>query len=256
MARILGNYGIARESAYFKVENEADVAKRKKKLLDEGKLDPMALPPASFQSETSPDTLSIDVDTSILQQQTRLDDPHLLQWKDYKKRVKAEPPPLSPEDYRRAKLASYSFNNNNHVNVIPKLSLRPRAVVISMPTAVTHHPQPRMSHHALEAASRGHNAAMRSYAYGTALCFAGLALAVGWATQNSSLNNKDAIAGLLQPVADTIKNEWSIPMKQWFQSLVPQVDINQPDSSGGEIIKKMKERFNPKYGGKSPFGGL
>jgi hypothetical protein len=270
MARILGNYGIARESAYFKVENEADVSKRKQKLVDEGKLNPMSLPSTS-QPETPNAPLSIDVDASILQQQTRLDDPHLLQWKDYKKRVKAEPPPLSPEQYRRSKLASYSFNNH-HGNVVPKLSLRPRATDMTMPATVPHHPQPRMSHHALEAANRGYNAAVRSYAYGTALCFAGLALAAGWASQKSALNSKEAIAEIMQPVADRIKNEWSMPVKQWFQGFAIYIDMSKDPNStsdsssssnnkngGGEdghIIKRMRERFNPKYGGKSPFGGL
>lgn len=121
-----------------------------------------------------------------------------------------------------------------------------------------------MTHHALEAADRGYNAAMRSYAYGTALCFAGLGLAVGWASLNSALNSKEAIAGMLQPVADRIKNGWSIPVKQWFKGFAMHIDMSKTtntttNNDGGEdghVIKRMRERFKPKHGGKSPFGGL
>lgn len=97
MASIWGNYLRARESAYFKVEQEAAVQERRDKLEKEGKLQAVK---AAKTSEQVYETLS-----EILQAEARVYAPNASLAKRVEVRLKALPEPPTREEIRRVRMA-------------------------------------------------------------------------------------------------------------------------------------------------------
>eukprot|EP01025_Chloroclados_australasicus_P029257 TRINITY_DN29181_c0_g1_i2.p2 TRINITY_DN29181_c0_g1~~TRINITY_DN29181_c0_g1_i2.p2 ORF type:complete len:204 (-),score=20.17 TRINITY_DN29181_c0_g1_i2:251-862(-) len=116
MSEILKGY--ARESLYFKREQEADLYQHYKKLVNAGKL-PKKLPEQllgkTILRTQQEEEAATKVLFEVLQQQTRLNDPHAHKRRDIRVRGKAFPPPLS------AKVQSQLQSGFNSKEVINQL---------------------------------------------------------------------------------------------------------------------------------------
>ncbi|PRW20197.1 hypothetical protein C2E21_9216 [Chlorella sorokiniana] len=309
MAHILRGYGLAREQGYFKVEQEADLQRHKQRLVKEGKL-PEEPPPGEGQEPgaagrqqgaagqaqgrgqgfTSSEE-QYEVLAEVLQQQVRLDDPQALRRKEYERRVKGEPPPLTEAELMRARSKLYALGAA--VGHVPRMSMG-RNRWGAMPAAgggdgmdlATLSGVRQLTPEAREVASRTYVAGVRALVYGSLLGAIGLAAAVTWATRSLDIRSGEDLGERMRaglgPLS-TAARLWLEPMKARLQSWLgpSSAAVSSDAGSGGEaaaagagaggaeggLIAEMREggvtaefsrrlqqRYNTKKGGESGGG--
>ncbi|KAI7839936.1 hypothetical protein COHA_006330 [Chlorella ohadii] len=243
MANILRGYGLAREQGYFKIEQEADLQRHKQRLVKQGKL-PEEPSPTEGQEQAAAgrqqgaagqaagsgkgftsSEAQYEVLAEVLQQQARLDDPQALRRKEYERRVKGEPPPLSEAELMRARSKLYALGAA--VGHVPRMSMG-RNRWGAMPAAgggdgmdlATLSGVRQMTPEAREVASRTYVAGVRALVYGSLLGAIGLAAAVTWATRSMDIRSGedlgDRMRAGLGPLS-TGARLWLEPMKARLQ---------------------------------------
>lgn len=245
---ILHGFGAARESAYFKLENEADVASRRQQLKDTGKLrsdEQIEDSNCSQPVEHFKDSLSsYEVLPEVLQAQTRVDDPIALKRRQYERRIRGEPPPPSLEDLLKVRSA---LGAGAMVAHLPKVSfgrsrwqhMQSEGSASSLVPSRT-----QLSPEAVEVARRTYIAGLRSLVYGTAAACVVLTLGGSWIL-NSIGDDKTLLTSRLQPIADFMK-ALTAPIKQTAIAWVG----NSASSEKSQFQQKLKSRYNPDKNGK------
>ncbi|KAK9804526.1 hypothetical protein WJX73_004656 [Symbiochloris irregularis] len=104
--RDLRNFAQARESAFFKVEQEVDLQRhRARLLLGKGRIEEIAgacLKPS--RQQTFEDSVkAFEVLPEVLQQQARIDDPDAAKRREFVRKVKAGLPELTPAEAQRGR---------------------------------------------------------------------------------------------------------------------------------------------------------
>ncbi|EFN52012.1 expressed protein [Chlorella variabilis] len=232
MAHILRGYGLAREQAHFKLEQEADVQRHHQRLVKEGKLPEeeakRAAAAAAREQAGRPFEHSEHnyearhgraMLAEVLQQQARVDDPHALRRKQFERRVKGEPPPLSEVELQRARGKLMALGAA--VGHVPRMSMGrtrwelPAAGAGGGDAALATIRQ--LSPEAREVASRTYVAGVRALVYGTLLGAVGLAAAGTYAVRSLGIASGEELgervrAGLA-PVPRGMR-AWLLPLKQ------------------------------------------
>ncbi|KAL6770604.1 hypothetical protein ACKKBF_B31930 [Auxenochlorella protothecoides x Auxenochlorella symbiontica] len=191
--KILGNYGAAREGAYFKSEQEAELQRHRDRLVREGAIDKAV--PRSDPKSVSESLHAYEVLPEVLQQQARIDDPHAAQRKAFHRRVKGSLPPLTPEERYRFRMAGAGLGAG--LGHIPRLSLGRDRYNIPQGSGAGQAAAPAraLSPEAVEVARRTYVAGLRALVYGTLLGFGALALAGTYVAQAMELGQPGADAG-------------------------------------------------------------
>lgn len=244
MAHILRGYGLAREQGYFKIEQEADLQRHKQRLVKEGKL-PEEPPPPEGQEQAAAgrqqraagqaqqgrgqgfttSEAQYEVLAEVLQQQARLDDPQALRRKEYERRVKGEPPPLTEAELMRARSKLYALGAA--VGHVPRMSMG-RNRWGAMPAAgggegmdlATLSGVRQMTPEAREVASRTYVAGVRALVYGSLLGAIGLAAAVTWATRSMDIRSGEDLGERMREGLGPLSTGarlWLEPMKARIQ---------------------------------------
>ncbi|GAB4819978.1 hypothetical protein N2152v2_007024 [Parachlorella kessleri] len=252
MAKILGNYGAAREGAYFKVEQEAELQNYRKKLVKEGKLEDEVPAAAEKQEQTFDESVHVyEVLPEVLAAEARVDAPDAARRKEYERRIKGEPAPLTPAELRK-------YRSNLHmvgasVGHVPRMSfgrarydleglgLREGELV---PGARTLSPQ------AQEVAARTYVAGVRALVYGSLLGALGLAAATTYVIHSLDIHSGDDFRERVQagfaPLSGAIKG-WVHPLKDRAQAWLGGASQAAAASGSGpsELQRRLASRYNP-----------
>jgi len=104
-SNIIGRMASARERAFFKIEQEADLQRYSRRLMRDGKMkDIAARLGGKVAKAKAPETDSsrhFEVLGEILQQKARVHDPHAASRQEFVRRLKGVPSRLSPEEVAR-----------------------------------------------------------------------------------------------------------------------------------------------------------
>lgn len=193
MADILRGYGLARESAFFKQEQEAEIQRHRRKMVKEGKLPAEAEAPAKIRREMTltESAKAYEVEPTILQQGARIDDPHAAAKREYERRRKASLPALSPAEVaqhtRRAALRGDSL-----VGVVPRVDLRRNrynAAALYEAGAAAKPLPPIVA----EAAGRAYSASLRAVGYGSLLTLTSISLLAAYTLQQHGITDTQAL---------------------------------------------------------------
>ncbi|KAL4422961.1 hypothetical protein ABPG75_009158 [Micractinium tetrahymenae] len=246
-AHILRGYGLAREGAHFKFEQEADLQRHRKRLEKEGKLPEQPEAAAGeagaaaarhaskgFQaSEHNYETLA-----EVLQQQARIDDPNALRRKQYERRIKGEPPPLSEAELMRARSKLHALGAA--VGHVPgRISMgRTRWEVLQqggggggdLAAGVR-----QLSPEAREVASRTYVAGVRALVYGSLLGALGLAAAASYAIKAADIRSGEDLGERMRegltPLSATLRG-WLVPVKERAQAWLGPAQQAGPAADG------------------------
>lgn len=267
---IIGRMGAARESAYFKIEQEAELQRHRRRLVREGHIQEIAgarLGGAVGHAATD-SSANFEVLAEILQQRARVYDPHAAARKDFVRRIKGMPARLSAAEvarYRSSMAGAAAL-----VGHVPRLALGGRnryGLAAAAAQSVATAPPPAISPEAAEVARRSYNAGVRALAYGSVLGFLGVAagttLAVRAMDVRSAEEFRDAVRSAAEPAAAALRSR-AAGFKasiQGFLGLDPEAD-GSPAADGdlqqqrrrqrqpeGELQKRLASRWNPRVAG-------
>ncbi|KFM26071.1 hypothetical protein F751_6222 [Auxenochlorella protothecoides] len=202
--KILGNYGAAREGAYFKSEQEAELQRHRDRLVREGAIDKAV--PRSDPKSVLPE---------VLQQQARIDDPHAAQRKAFHRRVKGSLPPLTPEERYRFRMAGAGPGAG--LGHIPRLSLGRDRFNIPQGSGAGQAEAPvrALSPEAVEVARRTYVAGLRALVYGTLLGFGALALAGTYSEPRSEFQQRMMARYNPGSLGGRVDGEFRAPGREW-----------------------------------------
>jgi len=215
MAGILGRYGYAREQAYFKTEQEADLQNLRRKRLAErqgidGEVDEEAA--SNGEGDRLHSERHFEVGMEILQQQARIHDPNAAARKEYDRRVKGAPAGLSPEELRKYRLAATSVAGMSPA--VPRMSRRQHyGHVFPQNSAASQLATRGLSPEAQELAQRTYATGVRSLIYGSLLGAIGATFLVGFTLHTWEIHSKEdakrVLEGWTAPLADRMRERFS-----------------------------------------------
>ncbi|KAI3430636.1 hypothetical protein D9Q98_005229 [Chlorella vulgaris] len=244
MASLLRGYGLAREQAHFKLEQEADVQRHRQRLVKQGKLDPEAVArdraAAAAAGASQPFGASehnYETLAEVLQQQVRVDDPHALRRREYERRVKGEAPPMSAADLRRARSKLHALGSA--VGHVPRMSMG-RDRYMWQPNGggaaggdVALSAIRQLTPEAQEVASRTYVAGVRALVYGSLLGAVGLAGGVTWAVRSSGISSGQELGERVReaflPLSANMRG-WLLPVKHRAQAW-----LGPPGAASGSL---------------------
>lgn len=222
-SHIIGRMASARESAYYKIEQEADLQRHSRRLLQEGKLQDMAgyRLGGKVAKTITDSSASFEVLAEILQQRARVHDPHAAKRQEFVRRVKGVPTKVTAAELARWRSSKVGIASM--VGHVPRMAWgsRDRYGLAAAAAAETASPLV-LSPEVIEVAARTQAAGMRAFVYGSVLGTVGIALGstVGlYALEVRSMEDvRDAIRKAAVPKAAAIRKRFE-PLRQWTKAV-------------------------------------
>lgn len=267
MSNILKAMATARESAFFKQEQEADLQRYRTQLISMGKIENAAganLRPRRHKSfEES--IKAFEVLPEVLQQQARLDDPGAAARKEIIRRIRGMPTKLSEAELLRYRSTIYGVAA--HVGHVPKMHLGRNKWHAAAAYSDSAAPAAPLSPEAVETARRAYSAGVRSMLYGSMLGLLGAAVLGTVAAKYMGLNSLSDLRPSPNPEESALQR-WLQPYKERIQAYtrpatqaVPTDSVNtrvlpgdvkpsssNPDGvSNSEFAQRLASRYNPRH---------
>lgn len=223
-SHIIGRMASARESAYYKIEQEADLQRHSRRLLQEGKLQEMAgyRLGGKVAKMITDSSASFEVLAEILQQRARVHDPHAAKRQEFVRRVKGVPTKVTAAELARWRSSKVGIASM--VGHVPRMAWgsRDRYGLAAAAAAETASPPIVLSPEVIEVAARTQAAGMRAFVYGSVLGTIGIALgstAGLYALEVRSMEDvRDAIRKAAVPKAAAIRKRFE-PLRQWTKAV-------------------------------------
>lgn len=246
--RGLKGFALARESAFFKVEQEADIQRHRSRLVTQGRIEDIAggyLMPRRQQT-LAESAQAFEVLAEVLQQQVRLDDPTAAQRKNFLRKVRGQLPQLTAAESQKYRSSMYGMAA---IGQIPRVNLgRNRFTAMHSPKGGL--PALKLSPQAQEAARRSFSSGARSLLYGSFLGVAGVAILVAAGarifdvTSPQDLRDRAAADG---PLAAEAFRGWLLPVKASIQGFVGHREEKQASPfADWELREKLSRRITPR----------
>ncbi|KAL3134165.1 hypothetical protein ABBQ32_008580 [Trebouxia sp. C0010 RCD-2024] len=266
MSNILKAMATARESAFFKQEQEADLQRYRTRLISMGQIENAAganLKPRRHRTfEES--VKAFEVLPEVLQQQARLDDPGAAARREIIRRIRGMPTKLSEAELLKYRSTIYGVAA--HVGHVPKMHLGRNkwhtAATFSdnAPAAIPLSPE------AVETARRAYSAGVRSMLYGSMLGLLGAAVLGSLAASYLGLSSLQD----LKPASDShdgLLKRWLQPYKERLQAYITspaqlsaegsrtevlpgtrvEAPLPQKPGSNSEFAQRLVRRYNPHF---------
>ncbi|KAL0021763.1 hypothetical protein WJX79_006133 [Trebouxia sp. C0005] len=231
MSNILKAMATARESAFFKQEQEADLQRYRTHLISMGKIENAAganLKPR--RHKTFEESIkAFEVLPEVLQQQARLDDPGAAARREIIRRIRGMPSKLSEAELSKYRSTIYGLSA--HVGHVPKMHLgrnkwhMAAGFSESAPAAIPLSPE------AVETARRAYSAGVRSMLYGSMLGLLGAAVLGTLAARYMGLSSLQDLRPSTDPEGSILR-KWLQPYKERIQAYTrPAVAVSPADAS-------------------------
>eukprot|EP00884_Botryococcus_braunii_P008535 jgi/Botrbrau1/17683/Bobra.0166s0107.1 len=231
-------YAQARESSFFKLEQEADLARHRSRMVSEGRLEDIAganlRPRRHLTLEES--VQMFEVLPEVLQQQTRVDDPNAVNRKEIVRRIRAQLPKLTEEEAWRYRTSMYGVAGLLG-SAVPQVRLgrdrywRAYQAAISLSKTA----QGPVSPAATELAARSVATGARSLMYGTGIAIIGTSLLtvslLRYAEVSGTADLRDKLRQSLQPLAADMAARLE-PFKEQVQGVFDSFGISSAAPAG------------------------
>lgn len=267
MSNIIKAMATARESAFFKQEQEADLQRYRTRLVSMGKIENAAganLKPR--RHKTFEESIkAFEVLPEVLQQQARLDDPGAAARREIIRRIRGMPSKLSEAELLKYRTTTYGLAA--HVGHIPKMHLGRNKWHMAAGFSDSTAPAVTLSPEAVETARRAYSAGVRSMLYGSMLGLLGAAVVGTLAARYMGFSSLQDLQPTPNPEGNAIQR-WLQPYKERIQAYVrPTAAVSSADatgtmilpeasneglllqdkSSGSEFAQRLASRYNPRY---------
>lgn len=270
MSNILKAMATARESAFFKQEQEADLQRYRTHLISMGKIENAAganLKPRR-QKTFEESIKAFEVLPEVLQQQARLDDPGAAARREIIRRIRGMPAKLSEAELLKYRSTIYGVAA--HVGHVPRMHLgrnkwhMAAAFGDNAPAAIPLSPE------AVENARRAYSAGVRSMLYGSMLGLLGAAVLGTLAARYFGFSSFQDLKPSPDPNGTALIQRWMQPYKERIQAYTTPAagsqlsagsdansaslltgdtteKVSQKPGSNSEFAQRLARRYNPQY---------
>lgn len=269
MSNILKAMATARESAFFKQEQEADLQRYRTQLISMGKIENAAganLKPR--RHKTFEESIkAFEVLPEVLQQQARLDDPGAAARREIIRRIRGMPSKLSEAELSKYRSTIYGLSA--HVGHVPKMHLGRNKWHMAAGFSESAPATISLSPEAVETAQRAYSAGVRSMLYGSMLGLLGAAVLGTLAARYMGLSSLQDLRPSPDSEGSTLQ-KWLQPYKERIQAYIRPAaaaspadastttrvlsgDTNevyvasQHPGSNSEFAQRLASRYNPRY---------
>ncbi|KAK9869067.1 hypothetical protein WJX84_000833 [Apatococcus fuscideae] len=242
-ADAIKGFAQARESAFFKMEQEVDLQRHHSRLVNAGRLEQMAganLRPRRMRTfEES--VVAFEVLPEVLQQQARLDDPTAAARREFIKKIRGMPSRLSDAEMLQYRSTVYGVAST--VGHIPRMHMGRLRWTAGMEASAEaaragQSSMLQLPPEALEVGQRISSAGTRSVIYGTMLAVVGMGLATTLIARSQGIRNEDDLRERMQswwaPVGDHAQQH-IVPWRLWLQERVGRAPSSAAAASASSI---------------------
>ncbi|KAK9811349.1 hypothetical protein WJX72_002241 [[Myrmecia] bisecta] len=264
MGDVIKAFAQARESAFFKQEQEADLQRHRSRLVKSGKIEDTAganLRPR--RQKTFEESIhAFEMLPEVLQQQARLDDPGAAARQEFIRKIRGMPTQLTEAEMRQYRSTVYGVAAA--VGHIPRMGFGRYRYHLAASAQASAPPPPvqvgRVPIEVLEASRRAYTAGVRSLVYGSLLGAFGVAVTATAAAQVMGIQSGADIRFRAQeaaePIAAAMKG-YLIPFKERLQqfgaSLGPEASAAEGATvrreETAEFARRLSSKYNPRYQG-------